>query len=141
LANDVKADLEQLIAEYALDETFHLMGFTADIQRVYPTLDVLCFPSHYDAPGRPIFEAAFSAVPSIVAVREPRPDTLIPGKTGLAIAPRDPEALAQAIISLAANRDGARAMGRAAQAMARENFDVKKNSQKMLALYRRCLGR
>lgn len=141
LANDVKADLERLIVEYALGDSFHLLGFTADIQRIYPILDVLCFPSHYDAPGRPIFEAAFSAVPSIVAVHEPRPDTLIPGKTGLAVSPRDPEALAKAIISLALDRDGARLMGQAAQEMALENFDVKKNSRQMLAVYRRCLDR
>ena len=101
LAHDVKADLEALVEKYGLQDTFHLLGFTADIQRFYPQLDILCFPSHYDAPGRPIFEAAFSGVPSIVAVRDPKPDTLVHGKTGLAVAPQDPGGLASAIIALA----------------------------------------
>ena len=67
-------------------------------------MDVLCFPSHYDAPGRPIFEAAFFGVPSIVAVRNPRPDTLVDGETGLAIRPHDADELAEAITRLATHR-------------------------------------
>ena len=42
----------------------------ANIAQAYARMDVICFPSHYDAPGRPIFEAAFLKVPSIAAVRE-----------------------------------------------------------------------
>lgn len=100
-AQDVRGDLERLIEQYELADSFHLVGFTKDIQRVYQRIDVLCFPSHYDAPGRPIFEAAFSGIPSIVAVREPRPDTLIHGVTGLAVPPGQPQALAEAIMVLA----------------------------------------
>jgi glycosyltransferase involved in cell wall biosynthesis len=140
LAQDVRADLESLIAEYDLADSFHLMGFTTDIQRVYQSLDMLCFPSHYDAPGRPIFEAAFSGIPSVVAVRDPRPDTLVDGVTGLAVPPRDPGALANAIMFLAGDREKSRAFGDAARNMAHRNFDVKTNSARLLAVYRRCAG-
>lgn len=141
LAQDVRADLKYLINDYGLTDSFHLMGFTTDIQRVYQSIDLLCFPSHYDAPGRPIFEAAFSGIPSIVAVRDPKPDTLLDGVTGLAVPPRDPEALAKAIISLAVSREQSRTFGNAARAMALQNFDVKANSAKLLDVYRQCVGR
>ncbi len=140
LAQDVKADLERLIRDYDLAGSFHLMGFTTDIQRVYQSLDMLCFPSHYDAPGRPIFEAAFSGVPSVVAVRAPRADTLVDGETGLAVPPGDSVALAQAIIFLANDHATSRAFGDAARIMAHQNFDVKTNSQRLLTVYRRCAG-
>jgi len=139
LAHDVMADLEVLIKQYELRDTFHLFGFTADIQRFYPQLDILCFPSHYDAPGRPIFEAAFSGVPSIVAVRDPKPDTLIHGETGLAVPPQDPVALASAIMALASDRKRSINMGSAARAMAQKNFDVQTNAGLVLEVYRRCL--
>jgi glycosyltransferase involved in cell wall biosynthesis len=141
LAQDVRADLERLIQDYDLVDSFHLAGFTTDIQRVYQSIDLLCFPSHYDAPGRPIFEAAFSGIPSVVAVREPKPDTLVDGVTGLAVPPRDPEALAKAITTLAGNPEKSRAFGIAARAMAQRNFDVKGNSARLLGVYRRCTGR
>jgi glycosyltransferase involved in cell wall biosynthesis len=114
-----------------------LLGFTSEIARAYQRMDVLCFPSHYDAPGRPIFEAAFLGVPSIVAVREPRPDTLVHGVTGLAVAPRAPLLLADAIESLARDHERCRAMGRAARQMAEENFSVQRNAQRLLQLYQR----
>jgi glycosyltransferase involved in cell wall biosynthesis len=138
LAQDVRADLERLIREYGLEDSFHLMGFTTDIQRVYQSLDMLCFPSHYDAPGRPIFEAAFSGIPSVVAVREPRPDTLVHGKTGLAVPPQDPQSLASAIMSLARDRERSRNLGAEACLMAHRNFDVRANSARLLDLYKRC---
>lgn len=140
LAHDVRADLEHLIEAYGLQDSFHLMGFTSDIQRVYQAIDLLCFPSHYDAPGRPIFEAAFSAVPSVVAVNVPRADTLVHGETGLAVPPRQPQKLAEAILSLANDRERSTAMGQAARAMAQRNFDVPANSAKLLSVYRRCAG-
>ena len=140
LAHDVRADLEHLIQAYGLEDSFHLMGFTSDIQRVYQAIDLLCFPSHYDAPGRPIFEAAFSAVPSVVAVNVPQADTLVHGETGLAVPPRQPQKLAEAILSLANDRERSTAMGQAARAMAQRNFDVPANSAKLLSVYRRCAG-
>lgn len=140
LAQNVRAEVEQALDRHALRDQVHLVGFTADIARAYRRMDVLCFPSHYDAPGRPIFEAAFFGVPSIVAVREPRADTLVDGETGLAITPRAPVELADAIERLARDREATRRMGEAARAMAESNFGVQRNAARLLDLYRRVLG-
>ncbi len=86
LNQNVKHRVESMIAEYGLSQDFHMAGFVSDIAQAYQHIDVLCFPSHFDAPGRPVFEAAFFGVPSIVAVTKPTADTLLPGLTG----PRHP---------------------------------------------------
>lgn len=140
LAQDVHAQLVEQIAQHGLQASFHLVGATTDIQRVYERLDVLCFPSHYDAPGRPVFEAAFSAVPCIVSVQNPRADTLVHGETGLAIPARDPAALAAAISHFADDRTEVRRMGAQAKALAEKNFVPATNAQRLLALYRRVMG-
>ena len=140
LAQDVHAQLVEQIKSNGLEHSFHLVGATTDIQRVYERLDVLCFPSHYDAPGRPVFEAAFSAVPCIVSVRSPRADTLVHGQTGLAIPARDPAALAHAISHFADDRGEVRRMGAHAKALAERNFVPAINAQRLLALYRRVVG-
>jgi glycosyltransferase involved in cell wall biosynthesis len=118
-----------------------MVGFTPAIARVYRRFDALCFPSHFDAPGRPIFEAAFFGIPSIVAVREPRSDTLVHEVTGVAVEARAPEKLALAIERLAGDRDGTRRMGVAAREMAERNFNAQRNSAELLALYRRIVQR
>lgn len=137
LSQDVRAEVEAAIERHGLRERVHLTGFTKEIARAYPRMQALCFPSHYDAPGRPIFEAAFFGVPSVVAVRRPRADTLVHGVTGLAVPPREPDALADALESLVRDPGAAQRMGEAARAMAEDTFSVERNAGRLLALYRR----
>ena len=139
LHQNQRAEVEAQITQLALGDRVHLVGFTAAIARVYRRIDVLCFPSHYDAPGRPIFEAAFFGVPSIVAVRHPRADTLVHEVTGLAFEPGSAQQLAVAIERLARDRDAARRMGAAALEMAERNFNASRNAAELLAVYRRVM--
>jgi len=141
LQQNVRAEIEAKIERHNLGDRFHLVGFTHDIAHVYRLLDVLAFPSHYDAPGRPIFEAAFFGVPSIVAVRDPKADTIVDGETGIAIEPRAADQLARAIERLAADRVAAARMGEAARRMAERNFGARTNAAKLLHLYHRVTGR
>lgn len=136
----VRQELENTIAAHGLTGHVHLIGFTRAIKGIYDAIDLLCFPSHLDAPGRPVFEAAFSGVPSIVAARQPHPDTIVPGETGLCIPARDAHALAAAIERLYADRPLLERMGRAARALAQKNFDIRSNAVDMLALYRKLVA-
>lgn len=140
LNQNIRSDVEERLKAYGLEDDVHLMGFMSDIAQAYRYMDVLCFPSHYNAPGRPVFEAAFSSVPSVVAVTDPTADTLVDGETGLAISPHDPEGLAEALGVLAANRQRARTMGEAAHALAESNFSVDRNAARLYALFGRCLA-
>ena len=141
LEQNVRAGVESALDRHSLRDRVHLVGFTTNLARVYHCMNVLAFPSHYDAPGRPIFEAAFFGVPSIVAVREPKPDTLIHGETGLAIAPRSAAELASAIERLARDREATARMGQAARDMAERNFNARGNAERVLRLYYRVTGR
>ncbi|QDW39791.1 glycosyltransferase family 4 protein [Bradyrhizobium sp. KBS0727] len=137
LAQNVQEELAVRVGEEGLSGSFHLLGPTVDIQRVYERIDVIAFPSHFDAPGRPVFEAAFSSVPSIVAVENPFPDTLVDGETGLAIPGRNPQKLAAAIMHLADHPEHVRRMGANARKLAEKNFNPEANARKLLAVYAR----
>lgn len=136
LEQNVKASVLAEIERLGLGDRFHLLGFTSRIAEAYRYMDVLCFPSHFDAPGRPIFEAAFAGVPAIAALRHPKSDTLIDGVTGLAVPPHNATALADAIARMAQDRASSQAMGRAAEQMAKQNFDPTKNAALLLDLYK-----
>jgi glycosyltransferase involved in cell wall biosynthesis len=137
LAQNVQEELGIRVREEGVADIFHLLGPTIDIQRVYERIDVITFPSHYDAPGRPVFEAAFFSVPSIVAVENPLPDTLVHGETGLAIPGRNPKKLAEAIMHFADHPDDVRRMGDNARELAERNFNPDTNAKKLLAIYAR----
>lgn len=129
---------ERLANSLARDRV-HLLGPTADIDALYQAVDVVVFPSHYDAPGRPVFEAALYGVPSVVAVRQPFPDTLVDGVTGIAIPAPKGALLAEALARLDDDRLLLARMGEAALALGRANFTPETNAAEMEAVYEEVL--
>lgn len=134
-AHDLESEIAQLIVRHRLQAKVKLLGFVEDITSFYDSIDVLCFPTHVNAIGRPVYEAGFSRVPSIATVTDPEDDTLIDGVTGLAIPPRNPKALAEAISCVYKDRALLRRLGDGAFKLAEQNFDARKNALEMLLLY------
>jgi glycosyltransferase involved in cell wall biosynthesis len=71
----------------------------------------------------------------VVAVREPYPDTLVDGVTGIAISAPQGELLAAALERLDDDRLLLRRMGDAARSLGLSNFTPEANAAKMEALY------
>jgi glycosyltransferase involved in cell wall biosynthesis len=140
LAEDAEALIARSILESGMTDRIVMSGHLSNLAAVYSSLDILCFPSHYDAPGRPIFEAALFGRPSIVAIDNPLPDTLIDGVTGIAIPARNCLALEQAILNLADNRALRDRMGEAARALASAVCDPTKNAAEVAEIYSRVIA-
>jgi glycosyltransferase involved in cell wall biosynthesis len=136
LAQEQQATFMAEVVRNDMVDRFHFAGHTPNILPWLERINVLAFPSHFDACGRPVFEAAFVGKPSIVAVSRPMPDTLKHGVTGIAIARPDPNLIAEAILALADDPDRVRAMGAAAQELAYANFTTDANAVKLLQLYK-----
>lgn len=136
LSQEIQQELQERIDAFSLREVVEFWPFTTELEQVYCRLHVVCFPSHFDAPGRPIFEAAFFGVPSIAAIASPTSDTIVDGVTGLTVKPRVPAALADAIMCLYENPGRRMEMGRNAERLAKTNFDAKANAARVLDVYR-----
>lgn len=134
-ARDVRTELEQLIQHYGLGQQVHLVGFVKDVHATYKTIDVLCFPSHLNAAGRPVFEAAFFEIPSVVAIDDPLPDAVLHGQTGLAIPRPEPELIADALQYLAQDEEFRIALGRRARTWALEQFGIENSAAAVLSIY------
>lgn len=139
-ARDVRAELEALILQEGLEGQVKLLGFVSDVRNLYPKLDILCFPSHLDAAGRPVFEAAFYSVPSVVAVTNPVSDALVHEVTGLAVPTPDPVLIADALQRMAESATWRRQLGAQARAWAENTFSIDVNAELMLQVYRRLLS-
>lgn len=131
----------QYIEENELSSNVYMLGATFDIQRAYEKMDVVCFASHFNAPGRPVFEAAFSGVPSIVAMNDPKPDTLVNMETGIAIPPHSVSKLIESILYFYNEPNEVKRMGVNVNILANKNFSPKNNSAKILDLYKETLKR
>lgn len=139
LSQNIDGEIKDIIRQQSLHDMVEFCGFTMSLGEVYSNIDVVCFPSYLDAPGRPVFEAAFFGVPSIVAISEPRDDTFIDGVTGINVSAKDAVQLADAIEYMYTHESERLSMGERAQELAKKNFDAKLNAESVLSLYRSCV--
>jgi len=135
LFHNVESDVRKFVQQFNMVENIQLIEFTKNIHSVYKNIDVLCFPSHLNAVGRPVLEAALFKVPSIVSITDPQDDTIVDNETGICIKPKDPEALAGAVEYFYSRPDEIKRMGGLAYKLALKNFDIRKNSRKILESY------
>jgi glycosyltransferase involved in cell wall biosynthesis len=83
----------------------HWMGYRADAAAVMKALDVLAVPSHWEGFGLVAAEALAVGTPVVAAEASSLPEIVRHDAEGLLVPPRDPAALADALVTL--GRDGA----------------------------------
>lgn len=137
MSRDIASEIRTLIAAHDLDESVEMLGFVSNVGTVYDRLDVLCFPSRLNAPGRPVFEAALKGIPAIVAMREPVEDVIVEGVTGLRITKSDPVQIADAMQKLDRDRPATANMGQAARTRAVTRFDSVISAGRLIEIYER----
>lgn len=135
LAQEQQAVFMKNMHQMGMQDRFHFAGHTSNVAPYIKAMNVLAFPSHFDACGRPVFEAAFYGRPSIVAVSKPKDDTLQHGLTGIAIAEPKPDLLANAIIEMVSDPERSREMGKAAKLLAYNNFLPSAAAERLGRLY------
>lgn len=134
-SEDVFSDINSYIENHGLANNIRLTGLVKDIREVYQDIDILCFPSYLNACGRPVFEAAFYSVPSIVAIKNPLEDAIIHDVTGIAINEPSPKLLADAIERLIVNPTVCNALGEQAKCWAEKFFLVESSAKHTLQIY------
>lgn len=99
----LRQDLERRIAEARLKNVFFLTGFRSDLGAILAALDVFALPSHLEGLCTSLIDAMLHRVPAVGCKTGGVPDLIRHEKTGLLVAPRDPEALAHAIVETIKN--------------------------------------
>ena len=115
-------------------------GERRDVPRLMAACDVFVLASLWEgfglvfaeamAAGRPVVGTNVSAVPEVVA----------DGETGLLVPPRDPRALAAALLRLLGDPEERRRMGRNGYARVRERFSAGRMVDETLAVYEAVLA-
>ncbi len=132
-----RADLDAVGAQ--ADITF--LGLRDDVEDLYPAMDLYVLASHREGFPRSAMEAAASGLPVIATDIRGCRQVVAPGATGVLVPPRAPDALATAIASIADDEPRRIAMGRAARAKARAEFDDRTIVDITLGTYDRLLAR
>jgi glycosyltransferase involved in cell wall biosynthesis len=110
--------LAQQLADLGLEASVQLLGALASDQEVrawYQRASIFCLPSIQEGFGIVFLEAMASGLPVVSTTATAIPEVVPHGQAGLLVPPRDPQALAAAIVSLlddAALQERCRRFGR-----------------------------
>lgn len=124
------ARCEALIRELGLAAAFTLRGWSADRDAIYRDADVAVLSSVSEGHPYALLEAMARGIP-VIATRVGGVPELI-GEAGCLVPPRDPDALAAALLALLRDPDLRSELGRNGQARVEERF----STERMIAAYR-----
>jgi glycosyltransferase involved in cell wall biosynthesis len=117
-----------------------IAGLRHDVPRLLGAMDVVVVPSLAEGFSNVVVEAA-AAGRSVVATRVGgNAEAIVDGETGLLVEPRDPIALARAILTLLEDPARRRRMGESARRRVSEMFTVEKMIEGYEALYASLAG-
>lgn len=129
----LRAQLEQQAADLRVDVRFH--GDVADARERLEAVDLLVLPSRGDNLPVAVLEAMAAAVPVVATRVGGIPELVVDGETGVLVDVDDPEAMAAAIQSLAADPERREAYARAGASRAAALFEVGAVARRMVQLY------
>lgn len=131
--------LWQIAANDGVAERLRFTGTRNDVSRLMMAMDVITLPSRYEMCSMSIIEAMMLGKPVVATRAGGNPELIQDGVTGLLIE-RDPQMLAEALITLLADPVRREHMGRAARERAQARFSASVMADQVEALYREMLA-
>lgn len=128
--------LEALTRSLGVEDRVVFAGRRLDAANIVHSLDVAVCCSDYEGTPLSVMEYMAAARPVVATRVGGNPDLIDDGVEGLLVAPRDPDALAGAIVRLLGDPAQARVMGERGQARQAREFDIDVLVRRLESLYR-----
>lgn len=138
---ELESSLKAQAKELGVTERVIFTGARLDVPELLATFDVFGFASIHEAQGIAILEGMAAGIPVVAPAIDGIPDVVKHERTGLAVPPRDPEALAAAILRLHAEPDLVKRLVPAAKTLFEQEFSIEAAGRAYEALYVELLER
>ncbi|WBA43069.1 glycosyltransferase family 4 protein [Hymenobacter canadensis] len=127
----VRAEVQRL----GLQDRVVLENFRSDVPDVLQALDVYCLPSLWEGLPLGVLEAMAMGKPVVATAIDGTCEVITPGHDGLLVPPRQPQALADALLLLLTNAPLRAEMGRQARRTVQAEFGAEAMVRQVEALY------
>jgi glycosyltransferase involved in cell wall biosynthesis len=118
--------LEALSEELRVRDNLIFTGFRSDIKEILSAIDILVIPSLLEGFPMITLEAMAMAKPIIATNIDGITEQITDGVNGILVPPKDPSALARAVIRVLNDKELARTMGLSAREKVEQEFSVEK---------------
>lgn len=132
-----RSALQRLSAELGLGERVTFLGEVGDVPALLERAGLLVLSSVSEGVSLTLLEGMARGLPVVATRVGGNPEVVADGVTGLLAPPRDPAALARAMLRVWRDPEAARRMGRAGRRRVEEHFDVRRMVTQYEALYLR----
>lgn len=139
----LRGELEKLVVDLAISDVVRFCGSISheQIPKYLEQMDIFVMPSLYESFGMAAIEAQAMGVPVVATNVGGIPEAVADGITGILVPPRDPDAIAQAIIQLIEDNSLRLSMSREGPRFVARCFDWEKNAGRVEELYDSLLAR
>jgi len=127
--------LEKQVKNLNLSSNFHFLGVRRDIPELLNIIDIFVLPSLFEGLPNVILEAMASSKPVVASAVGGIPEAVQHQVTGLLVPPKDPDALADAILKMLADREWATNMGKEGRKRVEEFFSIENEVKKIQQVY------
>jgi len=133
---ELRSELEKQSKELGLESNVIFTGYRNDAIKLLAGFDFFVFPSLWEGFGLVLLEAMALKKAIVASNVSAIPESVIDGKTGILVPPKDTEKLAEAILTLLHNDELNRCMGESGYKHLQKNFSVQKMVHAAETLYR-----
>jgi L-malate glycosyltransferase len=133
--------LEEQARGLGLNGGVRFLGAVPQAARLLPHFDVFVLSSVWEGMSNGLLEAMAAGRPVVATRVGGNPEVVVDGESGLLVPPKDPQALADAVLRLLRDRELARRLGEAARRRIESEFTLEQMVQRLESLYDDLLAR
>lgn len=135
-----RGKLERYVKKLSLLENVIFLGICKDVRGILNTFDIFVLPSLNEGMGRCMLEAQALGVPVVATKVGGIPEVVRDSIGGILVPPRNPEAMAEAIINLLKNKSLRDNMSEEAKRWVGHRFSAGAMVEKISDLYKELIG-
>lgn len=136
-----KPDIRKEMEESPMKDRFQVLGFRSDAKEVLAACDGLVLAStHGEGLSKSVVESMCLGIAPIITDIPGNTGLLVNGQSGWVVPPKDPDALAAAIIEMASDEPERKRRGMNAKEYMRIHFNIAQTVEAYLLLYWRLLS-
>lgn len=133
----LRMELDRQAHDLRVDDIVYFLGFREDVPRILASLDLFVLSSHMEGLGTSLMDAMASRLPVVATQAGGIPEVVTDRETGLLVPPRDPRALAEAVLKLYLDRGLAARLAQRGFEVVHEKFSAEAMAQRIIAVYER----
>ncbi|MGI9952918.1 glycosyltransferase [Moorellaceae bacterium AZ2] len=137
----LREEAEQLANQLGLREKVHFLGLRKDVPELMNAVDAYVMSSAREGMPMVLLEAGATGLPIVATDVGGNREVVLDGMSGFLVPPKDPEALARAMLRLMIlSQEERRRMGEVGRAHVEANFSLEKVVDQWESLYQECLA-